>query len=162
MALAWRLAQQQVHAGVAGRIGKEIGPLLVEPQHLTDDCVIVAGRCTVGNDLPGSVYPDHAAQRGHSFAQRIHQAASCRCRHGGIGLEQVDGLLRLERHVQTQVVRQFGRVFQTLVAQLGLGKAELREQLPQQQPEQNQGEQCQRTLDRPAQTGSGRLGRATR
>ncbi|MCY1441578.1 hypothetical protein D9M71_578980 [compost metagenome] len=78
-----------------------------------------------------------------------------------VGLHHIHGLLRLERHVQAQVVGQFGGSVQALFAQVGLGVVELGEQQPQQQAQQDQGQQRQRTLDRPAQGGGGRLWRGT-
>ncbi len=54
------------------------------------------------------------------------------------------------------MVGQFGTGGQALLAQVGLGMAELGEQLPQQQTQQNQGEQGQRPLERATQVRAGR------
>lgn len=96
------------------------------------------------------------------MAQGIQQAGQGgRRRRIDVGLYHVHGLLCLERHVQAQVVGQLCGAVQALFAQVGLGVVELGEQLPQQQAQQDQGQQRQRTLDRPAQGSGGRLWRGT-
>ncbi|MNM95172.1 hypothetical protein D3C81_1076040 [compost metagenome] len=116
----------------------------------------------VGLHLPGSVQPGHVLQGWQALAQGAQQAGQGRGRRRlDVGLHHIHGLLGLERHVQAQVVGQFGGGVQALFAQVGLGMVELGEQLPQQQAQQDQGQQRQRTLDRPAQGGGGRLWRGT-
>ncbi|MNN43713.1 hypothetical protein D3C81_1579620 [compost metagenome] len=82
-------------------------------------------------------------------------------RRSDVRLHHIYRLLRLERHVQAQVVGEFRSGVQALFAQVGLGVVELGEKLPQQQAQQYQGKHRQRTLDRPAQGGGGRLWRGT-
>ncbi|MNE43764.1 hypothetical protein D3C80_1379580 [compost metagenome] len=149
------LAQQQVKGAVVCRVGEEVGAPLVQPQQLANQWAVWAAGQAVGADLPAAVQPGQVSQGGQACAQGVEQAGQ----GGGrrcidVGLHHIHRLLGFERHVQAEVVGKLRSGLQALLAQVGLGMAELGEQLPQQQAQQNQGQQGQRTLDRPAQ-GSG-------
>lgn len=156
------LAQQHVQRVVVGRIGEEVRTPLVQRQQLVQPLPVRAAGQAVGAQLPGAVQPGQALQVGQALAQGIHQAGhGCGRRRVDVGLYHIQRLLGLERHVQVQVVGHFHAGIQALRAQVGLGVVELGEQLPQQQAQQDQGQQRQRALDRPAQGRGGCFRRGT-
>ncbi|MCY1179525.1 hypothetical protein D9M73_199300 [compost metagenome] len=143
-------------------VGEVVGTALVQRQQLANQFAVGAAGLAVAEDLPAAVQPGQVAQAGQAFAQCLQQARHGR-RRGSVDvrLEHIDGLLGLQRQVQAQVIGQLGGRHQALLAQVGLGMAELGEQLSQQQAQQDQDEQGQRTFDRAAQGSGGSHGHGT-
>ena len=146
------LADQQIDQVCRRAVGVVVAVAVQATDQGGDKGIVVGFEQSVGDDSGIATEPGQALQLGHRAAYSgdgFGPLASAGERLGGEQLVEHD--LRIERHVQIDVIGQVRTVVDAVLASVGLGTLELVEQLPEQQHQQHQYQERQRALQRAVQ-----------
>lgn len=146
------LADQQIDQVCRRAVGVVVAVAIQAADQSGDESIVVRFQQGVGDDSGIAAEPGQALQLGHRATYTGNGFGTFPGAGEGLGSEQlVEHDLRIERHVQVDVIGQVRTGVDAVLALVRLGALELIEQLPEQQHQQHQHQQCQRALQRAVQ-----------
>ncbi len=147
-----RLAQQQVDEAVVSGVAEIVGAVAAWRQQGGDGRLVGRTAEAVAQDPPVGIQPGQAVQCRQGLARAAEQGRDdAVIRHAGMRLQQVQRGLGFEGQTQVEAVGQFRTGVDAVLTAVGEDMPVLIEHLPEQQCQQQQNQNGQCALQRPAQ-----------